>query len=74
MSVVPSEPVDEALVSVDEATREFGIARSTLYGWIKAGDVRPYKLPGDRRTYLNRQEIRLAIRLSKMGPKRPWRG
>ncbi|HEY5640467.1 MAG TPA: helix-turn-helix domain-containing protein [Dehalococcoidia bacterium] len=49
-----------------DAVQEFGISRSTLYRLAKAGRIRIYARTGDRRSYVNRQEV---AALSEFKPK-----
>lgn len=39
--------------SLDEAARTTGVSRSTIYRWIKAGLLRPYRILGDPKTYVD---------------------
>ena len=66
------------LLPIGEAPSRFpGLTRRTLDRWITAGTIarypRPEGAPGPARTYVNLREVELAIRLARMGPKRPWR-
>ena len=51
---------------MSDAVEEFGISRSTLYRLAKAGRLRIYSRTGDRRSYVNRQEV---AALSEFRPK-----
>jgi hypothetical protein len=66
------------LIPIGEAPSRFsGLTRRTLDRWIAAGTIGRYPRPdgaaGRARTYVNVREVELAIRLSRMGPMRPWR-
>lgn len=52
---------------IDEVAQEFGISRETLYRLIKRFDLETYRRVGDRRTYVNRDDIRPLVELQ---PKR----
>lgn len=45
------------LVPIREAAREFHLDRTTLHRHIKAGRLRGYRRPLDRRTYVDRDEL-----------------
>jgi hypothetical protein len=66
-------PIGEAAASA----RFPGLTRRTLDRWIAAGTIGRYAAPegaqGLARTYVNVREVELAIRLARMGPRRPWR-
>ena len=51
---------------MSDAIEQFGMSRSTLYRLAKAGRLRIYSRTGDRRSYVNRQEI---AALSEFKPK-----
>ncbi len=74
---VASAAVDEVLVSIAGAAERYGLTRRTLDRWLEAGTIGRYRAPagalGRARTYVNVREVELAIRLARMGPKRPWR-
>jgi excisionase family DNA binding protein len=53
-----SEPL---LISVDQAARELGCDRRTLWRWARAGRLKPIKLPGDRKAYLDVGELLRAV-------------
>ncbi|MGE3076627.1 MAG: helix-turn-helix transcriptional regulator [Dehalococcoidia bacterium] len=46
----------EELVSVDDAVREYGISRSTIFRLFKTG-LSKYRRPGDRKTYVSRRQL-----------------
>ena len=56
----------KGFVLMSDAVEQFGISRSTLYRLAKAGRLRIYSRTGDRRSYVNRQEI---AALSEFKPK-----
>ena len=74
---VASAAVDEVLVSIAGVAERYGLTRRTLDRWLEAGTIGRYPAPtgaqGRARTYVNVREVELAIRLARMGPKRPWR-
>lgn len=45
------------MLTLEEAEREYGLKRSTLYRWAKRGEVRVYRRPGDRKSYVRRAEV-----------------
>ncbi|MGH7881744.1 MAG: helix-turn-helix transcriptional regulator [Candidatus Dormibacteraceae bacterium] len=48
---------------IDEVAQEFGITRRTLYRLIKQHQLQTYRRTGDRRTYVDRSEIRPYVEL-----------
>lgn len=44
------------LISVDDATEEYSISRSTIFRLFKQGLSR-YRRPGDRKTYVSRRQL-----------------
>jgi excisionase family DNA binding protein len=47
----------EGYISVDEAAQEMGIARATIWKWIKRAGLQTYRFMGERRTYVKRQDL-----------------
>ena len=47
----------ESFVTVDEAAELLGIKRATIWKWIKRYDLQRYRVVGDRRSYLKREDI-----------------
>ena len=45
------------MLTLEEAEREYGLKRSTLYRWAKRGQVQVYRRPGDRKSYVRRSEV-----------------
>lgn len=50
-------------VPVNDVAREFGIGRTTLYRLIKKYKLPLYKREGDRRSYVDREEVRRIMAL-----------
>ena len=46
------------LISLTEAAAEFGVHRTTLHRYIRAGRLQSYHRGLDHRTYLDRDELR----------------
>jgi DNA-binding transcriptional MerR regulator len=46
------------LKTLDEVSRELGIPRRTLQTWLVLRKITPYKIEGDRRRYLDVDEVR----------------
>lgn len=44
-------------ISVDEAAQELGIARATVWKWIKRVGLQTYRFMGERRTYVKREDL-----------------
>lgn len=49
---------DSEMVTIDEAEHEFGMKRATIYKYAKRGDITTYRRPGDRKSYVRRDEMR----------------
>jgi len=49
------------LVSVDEAAREFRRSRKTIFTWLREDRLTSCRSEGDRRTLVDRAEIRRLI-------------
>ena len=56
----------KGFVPVSVAAREFGMSRSAFYFLERAGRLRYYARTGDRRSYVNREEV---AALSEFKPK-----
>jgi predicted DNA-binding transcriptional regulator AlpA len=52
---------------VNDVAREFGIGRTTLYRLIKKYKLPLYKREGDRRSYVDREEVRRIMELRPKG-------
>ncbi len=50
------------LIPIGEAAVEFGAAQTSLYRYLKAGRLKRYKKAFDRRTYVDRQELKRLVR------------
>lgn len=63
--------MDEAdLIAVQDAVKEFGLSRDTIYRIIRESDLPLFKRRGDRRSYLRRVEIEQALAF-RAKPRRP---
>ncbi|MBI2865413.1 MAG: helix-turn-helix domain-containing protein [Chloroflexi bacterium] len=49
---------DSQMITIDEAEQEFGMKRATIYKYAKRGDIRTYRRPGDRKSYVQRDEMK----------------
>jgi hypothetical protein len=56
------------LVPADDAAQEFGLGRSTLNRLVRTLGLKRFKKPGDRRTWLDRDQLREAIRFHEKPP------
>jgi hypothetical protein len=45
------------LVTLADAEREYGVKRSTLYRYVRQGDLKTYRRAMDRRTYIRRADL-----------------
>ena len=56
------------LIPIREAAKEFGIHRVTLHRYIRMGKLKAHRRRGfDRRTYVDRDEIRLILQFPDEG-------
>jgi excisionase family DNA binding protein len=44
--------------SLDEAAKQTGVSRRTLTRWVAEGKLRAYKRAGDRRRYVDLDDLR----------------
>ena len=56
------------LAPINDLAKEFGISRETVYNLIRKHNLQTYKQVGDRRTYVNRDDLRPLLGPQ---PKRP---
>lgn len=54
---------------IDEVAKEFGVSRYTVYRLIRRHSLETYKQAGDRRTYVNRDDIRPLVGLQPKNPR-----
>ena len=63
-------PPDDRLAPVDDAAVRAGRDRRTVFRWIQAGWLTPYKKRGDKRTQVDLAELPEAMRKAgRPGPK-----
>jgi predicted DNA-binding transcriptional regulator AlpA len=55
-------PAELDLVPVADAVAEFQVSRSTLYKLIQRGDLNRYRKVGEKRTLLDRRQVRRVLR------------
>lgn len=49
--------MDKQYLSVNEMAEEFSISRSSAWRWIREGELQTYRFVGDRKTYVNRDDL-----------------
>jgi len=59
------------LVALADAEREYGVKRSTLYRYVRQGDLKTYRRGMDRRTYVRRADL---VRLRRFRQSEPGGG
>jgi excisionase family DNA binding protein len=42
---------------MDDAAKQLKLSRRTITRWVTAGSIRVYRVPGDRRRYVDLDEI-----------------
>ncbi len=57
------------LIPTDVAAREFGRSRRLLFVWIRLGRLKRYRAVGDRKTYVDRNELRRLLKPRHEPPK-----
>jgi excisionase family DNA binding protein len=57
--------------SLDEAAAAVGVTKRTLQKWIKGGLLKPYRVLGDRRTFVDLDQIE---KLREPQPREPADG
>lgn len=55
------------LLPLREAAGEFGVDRTTLHRHVRAGRLRAFRRPMDRRTYVDREELRALLMFRPVG-------
>jgi predicted site-specific integrase-resolvase len=50
------------LTPIAQAAAEFKVSQATLYNYLKTGQLKRYKRGMDRKTYLDRDEIRRLLK------------
>ena len=49
--------MDARFVAVDDAARALGVSRATVWNWIRRYGLETFRLPGERRTLLRREDV-----------------
>jgi excisionase family DNA binding protein len=55
-------PAEQDLIPVADAVAEFQVSRSTLYKLIQRGELNRYRKVGEKRTLLDRRQVRRVLR------------
>ncbi len=55
-------PVVPDLVTVEQAVAEYGLGQTSLYKLMRSKKLTRYKRPMDKRTYVDRDELRKLLR------------
>lgn len=45
------------LISLDEAVLQFQVSKTTLYKWVRAGELKRFRRAGDRRTFVSSKRL-----------------
>ncbi|MHB8589809.1 MAG: excisionase family DNA-binding protein [Candidatus Dormibacteraceae bacterium] len=53
-----ASPVIPAVKTIDEAARHLKLSRRTIQRWLTEGKLTAYRIEGDRRRYVDPDEIR----------------
>jgi excisionase family DNA binding protein len=57
--------------SLDEAAKRLKVSRRTLQRWAREGHIRIYKRPGDRKRYVDLDEVEAFRQYQPLEPKKP---
>jgi excisionase family DNA binding protein len=57
-----------ALRPIEEVAQDHGVSSDTLYRLLRRGVLSRYRRTGDRRTYLDEEEVRKALGFRKIEP------
>jgi predicted DNA-binding transcriptional regulator AlpA len=49
------------LIPISRATTEFGLSRSVIFKYLKQGRLKRWEKGGDRRTFVDRAEVRRLV-------------
>ncbi len=49
--------MNETYISVDDAATDLGVSRATLWKWIKRYELPTFRFLGDRRTFVQREDV-----------------
>lgn len=49
--------MSEDMLTLDQVEKEFGLKRSTLYRYVARGELTTYRIVGDRRAYVKREDV-----------------
>jgi hypothetical protein len=60
-----------SLIPIRQAAQEFHVDRTTLHRHIRAGRLRAYRRPMDRRTYVDRDELHELLTFRPVTPPEP---
>lgn len=49
--------MDERYITVNEAAESIGVSRATMWKWIKRHDIPTFRFMGDRKTYVQQDDL-----------------
>jgi hypothetical protein len=52
---------EEDLIPISRATAEFGLSRSVIFKYLKQGRITGWERTGDRRTFVDREELKRLV-------------
>jgi len=61
----------EAVIAIQDAAREFGLSRDTLDRMAERGRIKKYRRDGDKRVFVDREELKAALSYRPVEPDKP---
>lgn len=58
-----AKQLQKAFLTIDEVTREFNVSKPTIHGWFSRGLIDRIKIPGSKKTYINRSQLTEALKI-----------
>ncbi len=56
----------EDMLTLDEVEKEYGLKRSTLYRYVAKDELSTFRIVGDRRAYVKREDV---VKLREFRPR-----
>lgn len=62
--------MSEQFISVDDAAAEQQVSRATMWKWIKRGEIPTFRVLGNRRTLIKREDLAKLLEPVPIGPEK----